>query len=274
MSKRPNSMRHLDDAIRRASGGTADGYVRMRTLVANAIVAQMLPDGVVTGGSAVRMRFGSEATRYTTDLDTATASDPDEYAARLSEALAAGWEGFTGRVVRREPATPPGIPGEYVMRPFDVKLSYLGKSWCTVPLEVGFDEIGDAERADATSQAEASDALGRLGFPAVGDVALMDLCYQVAQKLHGLTSGGDRVRDLVDLQLIMGNADVDLARTRRVCVRLFAYRKAQQWPPRVVSGEGWGELYATQAEGLDVLSDLSEAIEWANVLVSRIDAAR
>lgn len=152
MSKRPNSMRHLDDAIRRASGGTADGYVRMRTLVANAIVAQMLPDGVVKGGSAVRMRFGSGATRYTTDLDTATASDPDEYAARLSDALAAGWEGFTGRVVRREPAAPPGIPGEYVMRPYDVKLSYLGRPWCTVPLEVGFDEIGDAERADVTCQ--------------------------------------------------------------------------------------------------------------------------
>ena len=133
MPRRPNSMRHLDDAIRRASGGTADGYVRMRTLVTNAIVAQMLPDGVVKGGSAVRMRFGSGATRYTTDLNTATASDPDEYAARLSEALAAGWEGFTGRVVRREPAAPPGIPGEYVMRPFDVKLSYLGKPWCTVP---------------------------------------------------------------------------------------------------------------------------------------------
>jgi hypothetical protein len=45
MPKRPNSMRHLDDAIRRASGGPADGYVRMRTLVANTIVAQMLPDG-------------------------------------------------------------------------------------------------------------------------------------------------------------------------------------------------------------------------------------
>jgi hypothetical protein len=274
MPKRPNSMRHLDDAIRRASGGTADGYVRMRTLVANAIVAQMLPDGVVKGGSAVRMRFGSEATRYTTDLDTATASDPDEYAARLSEALAAGWEGFTGRVVSREPAAPRGIPGEYVMRPFDVKLSYLGKPWCTVPLEVGFNEVGDAEGADVTRQAEASDALERLGFPAVGDVALMDLCYQVAQKLHGLTSGGDRVRDLVDLQLIMGNADVDLARTRRVCVRLFAYRKAQEWPPRVVAGEGWGELYATQADGLDVLQDLAEAIEWANGLVARIDAAR
>ncbi|MCI1934801.1 MAG: nucleotidyl transferase AbiEii/AbiGii toxin family protein [Atopobiaceae bacterium] len=274
MPKRPNSMRHLDDAIRRASGGTADGYVRMRTLMANAIVAQMLPDGVVKDGSAVRMRFGSGATRYTTDLDTATANDPDEYAAMLSEALTEGWEGFTGRVVRRDPAAPAGIPGEYVMRPFDVKLSYLGKPWCTVPLEVGFDEIGDADQADVTSQTEASNALERLGFPAVGDVALMDLCYQVAQKLHGLTSGGDRVRDLVDLQLIAGNADVDLARTRQICVRLFAYRKAQAWPPEVISGKGWDELYAAQAEGLDVLHDLNGALVWANELVARIDSVR
>ena len=43
------------DAVIAATCATADGYVRMRTLVANAIVAQMLPDGVVKGGSAVRM---------------------------------------------------------------------------------------------------------------------------------------------------------------------------------------------------------------------------
>lgn len=256
------------------SDGTADGYLRMRTLIANAIVAQMLPNGVVKGGSAVRMRFGSAATRYTTDLDTATASDPDEYAERLSKALASGWEGFTGRVVRCEPAAPTGVPGEYVMHPFDVKLSYLGKSWCTVPLEVGFDEIGDADHADVTGQVEASGALEALGFPALGDVPLMDLSYQVAQKLHGLTSGGDRVRDLVDLQLIVCNADVDLARTRRVCVRLFAYRKAQMWPPMVAAREGWNNLYAAQAEGLDVLRDFSEAVKWADTLIARIDAAR
>lgn len=274
MPKRPNSMRHLDDAIRRASDGTADGYLRTRTLIANAIVAQMLPDGVVKGGSAVRMRFGSTATRYTTDLDTATASDPDEYAQRLSEALAVGWEGFTGRVVRRKPAAPADVPGEYVMRPFDVKLSYLGKPWCTVPLEVGFDEIGDADHADVAAQDEASGALEALGFPALGNVALMDLSYQMAQKLHGLTSGGDRVRDLVDLQLIARNADVDLTRTRRVCVRLFAYRKAQAWPPVVAAGDDWDRLYAAQAEGLDVPQDLGEAVDWANGLVARIDAAR
>ncbi len=75
-AKRPNSIRHLDDAIRRECGGDQAAYVRLRTLMANAVVARMLPDGVVKGGSAIKMRYGNARTRYTTDLDTATATDP------------------------------------------------------------------------------------------------------------------------------------------------------------------------------------------------------
>ena len=43
--KRPNSMRHLDDAIRRLCGGAPQDFMRARTVMANAIVASMLPDG-------------------------------------------------------------------------------------------------------------------------------------------------------------------------------------------------------------------------------------
>ena len=53
MTKKPNGMRHLDDAIRRSCGGAAQDYMRLRTRMANAIVAQMLPDGVVKGGSSI-----------------------------------------------------------------------------------------------------------------------------------------------------------------------------------------------------------------------------
>ena len=66
--KKPNSMRHLDDAIRRLSGNTPQGFMQARTVMANAIVASMLPDGVVKGGSALKMRFGDAETRFTTDL--------------------------------------------------------------------------------------------------------------------------------------------------------------------------------------------------------------
>ena len=146
--RRPNSMRHLDDAIRRLCGGAPQDFVRARTVMANAIVASMLPDGVVKGGSALKMRFGEESTRFTTDLDTATATDPAAYAAQLDSRLRSGWEGFSGRVVERDPASPDEIPEQYVMQPYDVKLDYLGKPWCTVPLEVGHNEIGDADAAD------------------------------------------------------------------------------------------------------------------------------
>ena len=108
MANRPNSMRHLDDAIRRNCGGSMDELVHTRTIMANAIVANMLPDGVIKGGSAIKMRFGNAETRFTTDLDTATATNPEVYAEQLNEALHEGWEGFSGRVVKREPASPEG----------------------------------------------------------------------------------------------------------------------------------------------------------------------
>lgn len=107
--KRPNSMRHLDDAVRRLSGGTLQGFVRARTIMANAIVTSMLPDGVIKSGNALKMRFGDASTRFTTNLDTATATDPALYAAKLNSNLKIGWEGFSGRVVPREPASPEGV---------------------------------------------------------------------------------------------------------------------------------------------------------------------
>ena len=202
MTKKPKSLRHLDDAIRRVCGSSPEEYVRTRTLMANAIVAQMLPDGVVKGGSAIKMRFGNTTTRFTTDLDTATASDPAVYVEKLGIALARGWEGFTGRVVARDPAQPKDVPSEYVMQPFDIKLSYNGKPWCTVPLEVGHNEVGDTVEIDWIRLTDAEKIFSKLGFPALGMAPLMPLAHQVAQKLHVLTGADDRIRDLLTYSLL------------------------------------------------------------------------
>ena len=101
----------------------------------------------------------------------------------------------------------------------------------------------------------------------------MTLEHQVAQKLHAVTGTGDRVRDLVDLQVIFSNSDINLAATKRTCERLFAYRQRQAWPPTVEAREGWDEQYQALAEGMVVIQDVGEAIEWANTLVSRIATA-
>ena len=57
MAKRPNSRRNLDIAIERVAG-RGPAFVQARTLMADAVVAQMLPDGAVKGGSALKLRFG------------------------------------------------------------------------------------------------------------------------------------------------------------------------------------------------------------------------
>ena len=114
-----------------------------------------------------------------------------------------------------------------------------------------------------------------LCFPVPKALPLMRLPFQVAQKLHGATGvRSRRAHDLIDLQLILGSANVDLAETRAACERLFRYRKCQAWPPKVVKVDGWDEIYATQKLKLPVLPTVDDAIVWTNDLIAKIDAAR
>ena len=127
-TKAPNSRRNLDIAIDRLSARIGDDPNRIKRLIASVIVGQMLPDGATKGGNALKIRFGKDATRFSRDLDTARASSLEDYIGRLEDSLAAGWEGFTGVVVPKKPHAPKSVPPAYIMRPFELKLSYNGKS--------------------------------------------------------------------------------------------------------------------------------------------------
>ena len=59
--KMPNSRRNLDLAIERAFGDR-ETSLRMRRVLANVIVGQLIPDGVVKGGSAAVSSGSSTAT--------------------------------------------------------------------------------------------------------------------------------------------------------------------------------------------------------------------
>jgi hypothetical protein len=270
--KRPNSRRNLDLAIDRLCAKAGDEPGRVKRLLAAVIVGQMLPDGAAKGGNALKIRFGKDATRFSRDLDTARASSLNEYISRLEVALAEGWCNFTGTVVPREPASPEGVPAAYVMQPFEVKLSYNGKSWMTLPLEVGHNEIGDADDPDMVSSPEAVSILAQLGFPEPGPTPCMRLEHQIAQKLHAVSEpSSERAHDLIDLQIAVAGGGIDYTKTREMCVRLFEYRREQAWPPVIVKGDDWDKLYAAQAKELDVLPTADDAIEWANSLVARIN---
>ena len=101
--KMPNSRRNLDLAIERVFDDR-ETALRMRRVMANVIVGQLLPDGVVKGGSAMKIRFGFAATRVSSDLDTARAKDIEAFINELESALIDGWNGFTGHIVPLPPA--------------------------------------------------------------------------------------------------------------------------------------------------------------------------
>lgn len=65
----------------------------------------------------------------------------------------------------------------------------------------------------------------------------------------------------------------DYAEMRVVCVRLFAYRQEQKWPPTIIKGKDWDSLYAAQADGPDVLPTADVVVAWANDLIERIDSS-
>ena len=257
-------------------GSGDEGYVQRRTAVANAIVASLMPEGAVKGGSALKIRFGEECTRTTTGLDAARSSDLEAFVRAFEQSLAEGWEGFEGRLVPGEPAHPHGVPVAYVMRPYDVKLSYRGVAWCTVSFELGHNEIGDADEPDFVVPKDANATLSALGFPAIPPVPTMALHHQIAQKLHGASEpGSERAHDLIDLQLMVARGNVDWGLTRKTCERLFAYRRRQGWPCAIQKGDGWDELYTAQlpVSAASVLPLVDDAVAWANELVERIRTA-
>ena len=272
--KKPHNVMYLRRAVRHLFDTDEKAY-RMRVMMANVVIGQILPDGVVRGGTSMKLRYGHHATRFTMDFDAAQRLDVEEFERRLAERLKTGWDDFSGRIVpapRAKSALKSKLPEDYLMTPFFVKLAFRNQPWCTVKLEVSFNEIGDADRADPIPvPQEVRKVFAELGFPEPNPIPAMTLEYQIAQKVHGMTKiGNHRVQDLVDLQLIAKHEKIPYKKVGAVCRRLFAYRKQQIWPSNVAYGPDWESLYAEAAKGVDVFQTLDEAIPWGNDFIAKI----
>lgn len=94
----PSNLRSLSTRIDNLARRLGRPVRRVQRAVANTVVGQMLPPGVVKGGTAMKLRVGEAGSRFTPDLDVARAADLDldDYLAQLVDRLADGWGGFTG----------------------------------------------------------------------------------------------------------------------------------------------------------------------------------
>ncbi len=246
--------------------------VRLSRAIGNVIVGQLLPDGVVKGGSSLMFRYGGQATRYTRDMDTARIMSLEQYVRQLEISLSKGWSGFTGKLVMVAPPKPAGVPPAYIMVPFDIKLNYCGRPWQTIRIEIGHNEIGDADEYEEVLPDDLAAIFEALSFPPPAPIHVMKLSHQVAQKLHALSeTASERAHDLVDLQLIMANSQLNMEEVHSKCRRLFDYRRMQSWPPTISKGEGWDELYMKARGTLPILPTADEAVIWVNELIAKIE---
>lgn len=268
----PTSVRALEQRIRNVEKGE-ELALRRRITMALVVVGQMLPEGAVKGGSAMALRVG-RSTRFTRDLDAARVKPLADFRRDFEKRLLQGWAGFSGRLVERAAPSPALIPAAYVMQPFDIKLDYRGRSWCTVKFELGHNEIDDAHDPLFLMPPEISALFAEVGLPAPQAIPVMRTEHQIAQKLHALSApGSERARDLVDLQLLDKHENLDMEQVAVICERLFHYRRQQLWPPSIDAGTEWATLYAEAAENCDVLPHLGDAIAWTRNFVERIAAA-
>lgn len=267
---------NLSSLRRRISNlvGTETLTTQRTRVMAVVVLSQMMPPSAIKGGTAMKIRLGDATSRFSEDLDVARGQESKVFVEELRESLRVGWNGFTGTLIEKVGPKPKGIPAEYIMEPFRVKMSYKGLDWTSVTLEVGHDELGDTLDSELRMAPEIIDLFTQVGLSAPNPVAVLAPKHQIAQKLHAASmSGSQRAHDLVDLQLLDAHESLELRDVQEICERLFNFRKAHSWPPVIIENEGWDSLYQEAAQGLPVLSSVSAAVTWSNDFIARIGAS-
>lgn len=273
----PSNLRSLQTRIDNEAAARDQPARRIMRAVANVVVGQMLPPSVVKGGTAMKLRVGEPGSRFTPDFNASRPTEItlDDYIDELADRLADGWSGFTGTVEQEDAATLDGVPAEYVMQPFSIRLAFRGRHWLTVAFELGHDEIGSTKTHDLRIADDLITLFDSLGLETPAPIPVLALEHQIAQKLHACTyvnpktGQNDRAHDLVDLQILEQEEAIDMAAVAATAARLFAARQGHDWPPTVVQYDRWETIYNEAATGLDVIADVTEAVAWANSFIAR-----
>jgi hypothetical protein len=226
------------------------------------------------GGSALELRFPGSA-RVSKDVDLVFRGSADGAVSALRSAMSQGWGLFTARVMDPEPLSIPWLSVEGVR--IDAKLSYAGKPYNTLILEVVTAVLGEIEYVKSIS-------LAPVGLEPPEAVPCLSLRYQIAEKLHACTDQldgahiNDRASDLMDLILIedlVGHQGLDFPSIRAACSEVFSYRDRHPWPPLVVVQPTWPEIWAgLVSEHGFYVTDINQAVHRVNNLVTAIDASR
>lgn len=219
----PSNLVSLRARIRNVAQDRRQQPRRIQRAIASAVVGQMLPDGVVKGGTAIKIRVGEAGSRYTPDFDASRPPNVsvDHYIEQLRDRFERGWSGFTGTVRVLEPRQVQDVPLDHLMQPCEIRLAYRSRHWLTVEFELGHDEVGSTTERELRIADDIRDMFAAIGLLEPAPIALMLVEHQVAQKLHACsfvnprTNRNDRAHDLVDLQILEQEEAIDYEQLSR-----------------------------------------------------------
>lgn len=270
----PANLRELQKRVADQEGDEASAN-RRHNRMALVVLSQLLPDGVVKGGGAMALRYGSDV-RMTPDFDTSRRLAEEDFEREFEKALRDGWSGFTGTLTKKYKSQIDGLPDHYVTPRYSVKLLFEGENWKSKKFELAHNELGGADLPEYSISEDLALEFTSIGLQRPDAVPLLKVENQIAQKLHAVSyPGSPRAHDLIDLQILESNEDIDFATLRELCIRTFSYRGEHEWPPTVVEGdENWPARYEQARSELGeavVVLALAEAIEWCNGFIQRIE---
>lgn len=273
--REPGSLTMLERRLTQYALDSDQTVGRVRVTMGQTVVAQMLPNGFIKGGVGLKFRLGAKFARDSKDLDTALRADRTTFLEQLRANLAEGWGPFTGTVLEQPQRPRDDTPTAYLMQPYAVKLNAYNRSFCTVTLEVGYDELNATDEASAEYllPQDILDMFEACGLAAPQAVPVLATHHQIAQKIHACTGpGSERARDLVDLQLLWPLEDGAIQLAAETTLRLFRARRQHEFPGRCVATSTWSDAYSAAAIDLPVRQSVDEAIMWLNVQLAELAA--
>jgi predicted nucleotidyltransferase component of viral defense system len=268
----------LEDRLRNLAQRQGIDLQRLRRRVAfERLLARLFEDTgapwLLKGGFALELRLQNRA-RSTVDLDL-TVPDPDRvlmaqnakngisstdlFYDLLQQSADADLGDHFQFLIRRPKQMHIGTPKGGFRCSVETRMA--GRTFAQFRLDIGFGDVV----LDPPEWVEGSDLLGFAGIP-VAQVALYPLTQQFAEKIHAYTFPwqdrvSTRVKDLVDLVLLIDLGQLDPQRCREALRTTFEHRKTQELPARFPQPPAeWAETYAALAQELDLSArDLEEA---------------
>lgn len=250
--------RALEDRLAAASKAEGTDLQRMRRQVAfDRLLVRLFAEGSppwrLKGGYALELKL--RVARTTRDLDLGLASEPlhpESLLGALQKAAASNAGDFFGFVIGEPIMDLDGAPYGGARHPVEASLD--GRQFVRFHLDLG---LGDMQR-EPCEWIEPRDWLSFAGIEA-GRFPSISREEHFAQKLHAYTLPrsdrmNTRVKDLVDLVLLINSAALEPARLKRDIEDTFGRRKSHPVPAELLAPPAfWKPVFARLADecGLD-----------------------